>query len=59
MDHLKEDAEKALQQIYDKNYMEELLTEGYRKVDCYGVSFFRKDCEVRFGTGQIPCFAIL
>lgn len=24
--------------------------EGYRKIDCYGISFFRKDCEVRFGT---------
>lgn len=46
---LEQDAEKALQQIYDKKYMEELRTEGYRKVDCYGISFFRKDCEVRFG----------
>ncbi len=46
------DAEKALQQIYDKRYMEELCAEGYRKIDCYGISFFRKDCEVRFGKGQ-------
>lgn len=43
------DAEKALQQIYVKEYQKELQMEGYRKVDCYGVSFFRKDCEVRFG----------
>ena len=46
---LENDAEKALQQIYEKKYMEELRTEGYRKIDCYGVTFFRKDCEVRFG----------
>ena len=49
---LENDAEKALQQIYDKRYMEELRAEGYRKIDCYGISFFRKDCEVRFGKGQ-------
>ena len=48
---LENDAEKALQQIYDKRYMEELRTEGYRKIDCYGISFFRKDCEVHFGEG--------
>ena len=29
--------------------MEELRAEGYRKIDCYGVAFYRKDCEVRFG----------
>ncbi len=51
IDALEEDAEKALQQVYDKRYMEELRAEGYRKIDCYGVSFYRKDCEVRFGKG--------
>ena len=49
IDDLEADAEKALQQIYDKKYMDELRMEGYRKIDCYGVSFYRKDCEVRFG----------
>lgn len=49
VDDLENDAEKALKQIYDKRYMEELRTEGYRRIDCYGISFFRKDCEVRFG----------
>ena len=49
VDDLESDAEKALQQIYDKRYMEELRAEGYRKIGCYGISFFRKDCEVRFG----------
>lgn len=52
VDALEGDAEKALQQIYDKKYMEELRAEGYRRIDCYGVSFFRKDCEVRSGKGQ-------
>lgn len=46
---LEADAEKALKQVYDKKYMEELRTEGYRKIGCYGISFYRKDCEVRLG----------
>lgn len=49
IDDLENDAQKALKQIYDKKYMEELRMEGYRKIDCYGIAFFRKDCEVRFG----------
>jgi len=52
IDDLEEDAEGALRQIYDKKYMEELRAEGYRKIDCYGISFYRKDCEVRFGKGM-------
>lgn len=46
IDNLEGDARKALDQIYEKGYMEELRTEGYRKIACYGISFFRKDCEV-------------
>ena len=52
IDDLEADAEKALRQIYDKRYAEELRTEGYRRIDCYGISFYRKDCEVRFGKGS-------
>ena len=51
IDDLGADADKALQQIYDKRYMEELRAEGYRKIGCFGISFYRKDCEVRSGTG--------
>ena len=51
VDDLENDAQEALKQIYDKRHREELRAEGYRKIDCYGVSFFRKDCEVRFGEG--------
>ena len=49
IDNLESDAEKALGQISDKKYAEELRAEGYRNIDCYGISFYRKDCEVRFG----------
>lgn len=52
IDALEADAEKALRQIYDKKYMDELRTEGYKKIDCYGIAFYRKDCEVRFGRGE-------
>ncbi|MEY8509127.1 AAA family ATPase [Lachnospiraceae bacterium 42-17] len=52
VDDLENDAKRALKQIHDKKYIEELRAEGYRKVDCYGISFFRKDCEVCFGEGQ-------
>lgn len=57
IDGLEDDAGKALEQIYEKKYMEELREEGYKKIDCYGISFFRKDCEVRFGTGTDLSFA--
>ncbi len=49
IDDLEEDAKKALRQIYDKKYVEELQGEGYRKIDCYGMAFYRKDCGVSFG----------
>ncbi len=49
MNNLEQDAQTALQQIFHKKYMDELRTEGYRNIDCYGISFFRKDCEVQFG----------
>lgn len=52
IDNLEADAEKAVRQIYDNKYMDELRTEGYRKVDCFGISFYRKDCEVRLGGGS-------
>lgn len=48
-DDLEADAEKALQQIYDRRYADELRKEGYKSINCYGISFYRKDCEIRFG----------
>ncbi|MCI8992662.1 MAG: AAA family ATPase [Eubacterium sp.] len=52
IDNLETDAKKALKQIYDRKYTEELRTEGYRQIDCYGIAFYRKDCEVWFGKGD-------
>ena len=40
-------------EIESRRRMEELQREGYQRIDCYGVSFFRKDCEVRFGGRSI------
>lgn len=37
--------------IDEKKYAEELRTEGYRKIGCYGIAFCRKDCEVHFEKG--------
>lgn len=52
IDDLEADARKALRQIYDKKYVGELQAEGYRRTDCYGIAFYRKDCEVCFGKGE-------
>lgn len=46
IDELENDAEKAVRQIYQKGYKEALLKEGYKTIDCYGIAFYRKDCEV-------------
>ena len=39
IDNLEADADKVLDQIYEKRYMEELRMEGYRKIDCYGAAY--------------------
>ncbi|MDO4340609.1 MAG: AAA family ATPase [Eubacteriales bacterium] len=52
IDDLEKDAEIAIRQIHDRGYIKELQTEGYRDITCYGISFFRKDCEVRLGSEQ-------
>ena len=48
VDRLEADARKALRQIHDRKYAEELRTEGYQEIGCYGAAFYRKDCEVVF-----------
>lgn len=48
IDELENDAKKAVRQIYEKGYKEVLLKEGYKKIDCYGIAFYRKDCEVLY-----------
>ena len=49
INELEKDAKKAIQQIYEKKYTEELKQAGYRRIDCYGIAFYRKDCEVVCG----------
>ena len=48
VDRLEADARKALRQIHDRKYAEELRAEGYQEIGCYGAAFYRKDCEVVF-----------
>lgn len=49
IDGLEADAQRTVEQIKEKNYAQELRAEGYHIIDCYGISFYRKDCEVRYG----------
>lgn len=39
IDGLEADAERALQQIYDKRYMDGLQREGCRRIGCYESPF--------------------
>lgn len=48
IDELENDVKKAVHQIYKKGYKETLLKEGYKRIDCYGIAFYRKDCEVLY-----------
>jgi len=50
---LEDAALKAVAQIDEKRYIEELRTEGYRDFIKYGVGFYRKECEVIMETEQI------
>lgn len=49
IDELETDAKSAVKQIYERNYMDNLRAEGYRRIDCYGISFCGKDCAVCYG----------
>ena len=46
---LKKDAERALEQISEKNYAAELKDTGYSDIEVYGIAFYRKNCEVMYG----------
>lgn len=41
--------QKALEQIYSRNYEAQLQREGYSSIRKYGICFYRKDCMVRSG----------
>lgn len=47
---LREKAQEALRQIEEKQYQQELNSDGYAVVHKYGIAFFGKDCLVRLGT---------
>ena len=40
------DAEKAANQIEEKQYLQDLQEEGYRKIYSYGLAFCQKRCRV-------------
>lgn len=44
--NLDTDCRGALQQIEDKNYVQELCNKGYRKILKYGIAFYHKKCRV-------------
>lgn len=39
--------DKALEQIEEKKYEEELNEEGYEDIIKYGIAFYRKDCIIK------------
>ena len=47
--HMIRDAHEAVSQIKDKNYVSDLLQEGYEKVMTYGFAFCGKRCRVTRG----------
>ena len=47
IDELEKRADDALKQIKDKKYDEELRSEGYKNIVCYGISFYQKDCIIK------------
>ncbi len=47
IDELEKRADDALKQIEDRKYDEELRSEGYKNIVCYGISFYQKDCLIK------------
>ena len=47
IDELEKRADDALKQIEDKKYDDELRSEGYKNIVCYGISFYQKDCLIK------------
>ena len=43
---LNDSAQKALQQIKDKQYGAELILDGYQDFIYYGIAFYKKLCRV-------------
>ena len=45
--YLVKECDKALAQIKEKKYDDELLREGFTDIIKYGIAFYRKDCEIK------------
>ena len=48
---MEEDSLKALRQIDEKGYADELGSMGYKNILKYGISFYRKNCVIATGNG--------
>ena len=44
---LEKKCDEALTQIEEKKYDDDLIREGYKDIIKYGVTFYRKDFEIR------------
>ena len=44
---LPKECDKALAQIEEKKYDDELVRAGYTNIIKYGIAFYRKDCEIK------------
>ena len=44
---LVKECDKALAQIKDKKYDDELIRAGFTDIIKYGIAFYRKDCEIK------------
>ncbi len=53
MTEMSEGCDRALAQIEEKNYIDDLVEDGYGKFIKYGICFCRKNCRVKCTTQQV------
>lgn len=46
-------SQQAIRQIEMKHYEEDLARDGYENVLCYGIAFYKKNCQVAFSERKI------
>lgn len=44
---MEQKSDEALQQIFEKNYKEAFAKEGHQIANCFGISFYKKNCRVK------------
>ena len=47
IDDLEKKADEAIEQIEDRKYDMELISEGYKNIFKYGIAFYKKDCLIK------------